>query len=91
MHCKTCNTEINDEGRIGKIMYCPECGNLLASVCRKCGKELKDGDKFCYFCGEPVEEPEVDAPQNTAEIKEIYPAGDDADPEEGAPTDDVPY
>jgi len=99
MHCKTCNTEITNEGRIGKIAYCPECGSLLASVCRKCGKELRDGDKFCYFCGEPVEEPEVDAPQNTVEIKEIYPADDDANSdgeataEEGkeAPTDDVPY
>ena len=83
MHCKTCNTEITNEGRIGKIAYCPACGNMLASVCRKCGKELRDEDKFCYFCGEPVEqEPEEATESDSEEV---------AEKEEGVPTDDVPY
>lgn len=24
------------------------------AFCTKCGKELRDGDKFCFYCGEPV-------------------------------------
>ena len=28
--------------------------------CENCGREIKDGDKFCKFCGAKVEEPEHD-------------------------------
>lgn len=32
------------------------------AFCTKCGKELREGDKFCAFCGEPVREIQEEAP-----------------------------
>jgi len=36
-------------------------------ICKNCGKEIKDGIKFCNFCGEQV----INAPKTGAKEKEI--------------------
>ena len=37
-----------------KGKFCLECGQLLASVCPKCGAELPPNAKFCLECGEKI-------------------------------------
>ncbi len=39
-------------------MYCRNCGNLLENdtLCRKCGFDGNDGNKFCPHCGKEVME-----------------------------------
>ena len=36
-------------------------------ICKNCGKEIKDGIKFCNFCGEQV----INAPKTGTKEKEI--------------------
>lgn len=48
------------------------------AFCTKCGKQLNEGDRFCYHCGEPIseikqEKETVDAPGNSQEL--IMPTG----------------
>ena len=36
-------------------------------ICKNCGKEIKDGIKFCNFCGDKI----IDVPQTETKEKEI--------------------
>ena len=47
-YCSNCGTKLQ-EG----FEFCPECGHKFASVCPKCGAEVKGG-KFCLECGEKL-------------------------------------
>ncbi len=47
-------------GRV-KGNFCPECGTKKPElpskkICKKCGKEIGNGDKFCSECGTKVDE-----------------------------------
>ncbi len=48
MVCPQCGAKI----RKGK--FCLECGAALIIKCKKCGKELAPGAKFCPECGEKI-------------------------------------
>ena len=39
------------------MFYCSACKNLtfLSTRCEKCGKELREGVKFCPGCGKVIE------------------------------------
>ena len=96
MKCRICEETISTKGRQARVRYCSHCGNPTSRRCKSCGMDIHDEDIFCPFCGCKCACEQV-KPHDTAEIKEIFPAGDDtnsgevADEGEGEPTDDVPY
>ena len=49
----TCECGIVNSGK-----FCPNCGKPRTNkkVCKKCGKELGESEKFCSECGEKVSE-----------------------------------
>ena len=52
--------------------------------CKKCGKELKDEDKYCPYCGEPVDNDNLGQyrvygqPENNNNNYPQYPANNDS-------------
>ena len=72
MTCKNCGATIETQGRQGVIVYCPECGAILAKICQKCGVEMQQDDKFCTLCGQGYEQiVEPDIKQRLATIEGI--------------------
>lgn len=53
------------------------------AFCTKCGKELKDGDKFCYYCGAQVN-PRNTTGQSAAQGQASQGKGKDGTPAAGA-------
>ena len=50
--------------------------------CEKCGKEIKDGDKFCPYCGAEneinKEEPSHDIPSSSKSSSQLSTSGSEA-------------
>lgn len=62
--CKRCDKSYLSE------LFCPHCGDELITYprCQHCDRELHPFDKFCGFCGRPVQDDGGDYGVNTAGV-----------------------
>ncbi len=53
--------------------FCPTCGAIIKdngkTVCKKCGNEQKEGEKFCSQCGTPYESSSIPTTKKSSKYK----------------------